>query len=53
MDRPRWLMHAPPLRCAAHAKSLLDQLHAWLSEVLDTLPRKFDTSRAIPYALAR
>lgn len=37
----------------AHAKPLLDQLHAWLSEVLDTLSRKSDTSRAILYALNR
>ena len=37
----------------AHAKPLLDQLHTWLSEVLDTLSRKSDTSRAILYALNR
>lgn len=37
----------------AHAKPLLDQLHAWLSDVLDTLSRKSDTSRAILYALNR
>ena len=36
-----------------HAKPLLDQLHTWLSEVLDTLARKSDTSRAILYALNR
>nr|WP_205417475.1 IS66 family transposase [Trinickia diaoshuihuensis] len=35
------------------AKPLLDQLHAWLSDVLDTLSRKSDTSRAILYALNR
>jgi transposase len=32
---------------------LLDQLHAWLSEMLATLLRKSDTSRAILYALNR
>ncbi|PMS36268.1 transposase [Trinickia symbiotica] len=37
----------------AHAKPLLDQLHTWLGEVLDTLSRKSDTSRAILYALNR
>lgn len=37
----------------AHAKPLLDQLHTWLSEVLDTLSHKSDTSRAILYALNR
>lgn len=36
--------------CQAHAKPLLDQLRTWLSEVLDMLSRKSDTSRAILYA---
>jgi transposase len=34
-----------------HAKPLLDQLHRWLSEMLATLSRKSDTSKAILYAL--
>jgi transposase len=37
----------------AHARPLLDQLHAWLSAMLETLSRKSDTSRAILYALNR
>jgi transposase len=32
---------------------LLGQLHTWLSEMLATLSRKSDTSRAILYALNR
>jgi transposase len=37
----------------AHVRPLLDQLHAWLSAMLETLSRKSDTSRAILYALNR
>lgn len=36
-----------------HGRPLLDQLHAWLSVMLETLSRKSDTSRAILYALNR
>lgn len=36
-----------------HARPLLDQLHAWLTAMLETLSRKSDTSRAILYALNR
>lgn len=37
----------------AHARPLLDRLHAWLGAALETLSRKSDTSRAILYALNR
>ena len=37
----------------AQARPLLDQLHAWLSDTLETLSRKSDTSRVILYALNR
>jgi transposase len=37
----------------AHARPLLDQLHAWLTATLETLSKKSDTSRAILYALNR
>lgn len=37
----------------AHARPLLDQLHAWLTTTLETLSKKSDTSRAILYALNR
>ena len=36
-----------------HARPLLDQLHAWLTAMLETLSKKSDTSRAILYALNR
>ncbi|MBB5405160.1 hypothetical protein HDG41_007256 [Paraburkholderia sp. JPY162] len=36
-----------------HARPLLDQFHAWLATMLETLSRKSDTSRAILYALNR
>ena len=37
----------------ANAKPLIDALHAWLSEMLATLSKKSDTSKAILYALNR
>lgn len=46
----------PDERCAyreAHARPLLDQLHAWLTATLETLSKKSDTGRAILYALNR
>ncbi|CAB3808234.1 IS66 family transposase [Pararobbsia alpina] len=36
-----------------HARPLLDELHTWLSAMLEKLSRKSDTSRAILYALRR
>jgi transposase len=36
-----------------HARPLLVQLHTWLGEMLATLSRKSDTSKAILYALNR
>lgn len=36
-----------------HASPLLDPLHTWLGEMLATLSRKSDTSRAILYTLNR
>ncbi|CAB3769991.1 hypothetical protein LMG29739_05674 [Paraburkholderia solisilvae] len=36
-----------------HARSLLDQLHAWLTATLETLSKKSDTIGAIRYALKR